>query len=313
MKENFSRENLTRNRQYIAGVSFIILQESTSIFILRNFAHLFVVFVKSKLITRRASCKYFFYRKLDTKGTMWPAVVEMPVSDYGFGTFKFHTDHDIEDTNEGDVLIEVEPVRYELLVDKFAKKGKSSSERKVLASASIFRFAEGREELARMQKMLAYSYETSLYLGQMRGVIKGLSVRVHLPSGEKKSLAWGVADINRQSESMMVGYDMRPNSAVDVVISAAAVTEEQPYTATLVAVFGDESRRERRVEGVMVTHYLDSIRPEYSQLYVIKDQVMANPSRLGPSLPYNSDKVRMLYHMYKKNFFLLKIILDVLS
>ena len=227
----------------------------------------------------------FTYRKLDTKGTMWPAVVEMPVSDYGFGSFKFYTEHDIDDTNDGDVLIEVEPVRYELRLDTFAKRAKSSSERRVLASASIFRFQEGREEVARMQKMLSYSYEKSLYLGQMRGVIKGLPVKVHLPSGERKSLSWGVADTSRQSESMMVGYDMRSNSAVDVVISAVAVAEEQPYAAVLVAIFGDESRRERRVEGVMVTHYLDTIRPEYSQLYVIRDQVMANPARQSHALP----------------------------
>jgi hypothetical protein len=111
--------------------------------------------------------------------------------------------------------------------------------------------------------------------------MQGLPVRVHLPSGEKKSLAWGVADTARQTESLMVGYDMTPNSAVDVVVSAVAVAEEQPYAATLVAIFGDESRRERRVEGVLVSHYLDTIRPEYSQLYLIKDQVMANPSRLS--------------------------------
>jgi hypothetical protein len=103
---------------------------------------------------------------------MWPGVVEMPVSDYGFGSFKFFTEHDIEDTNDGDVLVEIEPVRYELLVDKFAKKARTSSDRKVLASASIFRFQEGREELARMQKMLSYSYEKSLHLSQLRGVIK---------------------------------------------------------------------------------------------------------------------------------------------
>ena len=109
-------------------------------------------------------------------------------------------------------------------------------------------------------------------------------MRVHLPSGEKKSLAWGVADTARQTESLMVGYDMTPNSAVDVVVSAVAVAEEQPYAATLVAIFGDESRRERRVEGVLVSHYLDTIRPEYSQLYLIKDQVMANPSRLSQVL-----------------------------
>ncbi len=89
--------------------------------------------------------------------------------------------------------------------------------------------------------------------------MQGLPVRVHLPSGEKKSLAWGVADTARQTESLMVGYDMTPNSAVDVVVSAVAVAEEQPYAATLVAIFGDESRRERRVEGVLVSHYLDTI------------------------------------------------------
>jgi hypothetical protein len=61
-----------------------------------------------------------------------------------------------------------------------------------------------------------------------------------------------------------------------------------------VAIFGDDSRRERRVEGVMVTHYLDTIRPEYSQLYVIRDQVMANPSRLSQVLPPDVEQVRRM-------------------
>ena len=51
------------------------------------------------------------------------------------------------------------------------------------------------------------------------------------------------------------------------------VTVEQPVSGLLVSFFPDGSRRERRVAAVMQTRRLDDIRPEYSGLYLIKEQV----------------------------------------
>ena len=39
----------------------------------------------------------------------------------------------------------------------------------VLAKASLFRFDEGRDREARLQKVLAYDYEKSEYYGQVIG------------------------------------------------------------------------------------------------------------------------------------------------
>ena len=65
---------------------------------------------------------------------------------------------------------------------------------------------------------------------------------------------------------------MNKNTAVDFDIVADQVQEEQSWTAVLEAVFSDGSRRERMVEGVTLTSYLDMIQPHYSSPHIIKQQ-----------------------------------------
>ena len=103
-----------------------------------------------------------------------------------------------------DILTEVEPVSYSLHILEFVKEPKLTSETSVLASSSMFRFEEGRDSVARMTKMMSYTYEKSLYLGHIRGAIRGLPTRVRMPSGETRSLVWGRAETHRQTESIMV-------------------------------------------------------------------------------------------------------------
>ena len=171
-----------------------------------------------------------------------------------------------------DVLVEVEPVRYELSIDTYHKKPITSSQRKILARSSMFRFEEGADSVARMTKMLSYTYEKSLYFGHIKGTIKGLPTKVKLPTGEKKTVTWGRREDDRQQESIMVGHNMNKNTAVDIEVEAQLVTEEQPWRGRMTAVFSDGSQREREVEGVTLTSYLDMIQPSYSVLYLIKEQ-----------------------------------------
>ena len=94
-----------------------------------------------------------------------------------------------------------------------------------------------------------------------------------MPSGESKVIVWGMMDKDKQRESIMFGYDMKKNSAIDVEVVGDSLMEEQPYSGLLISIFPDGSRREREVEGVMQSKYLDRIHPEYSKLYQIKEQV----------------------------------------
>ena len=50
-------------------------------------------------------------------------------------------------------------------------------------------------------------------------------------------------------------------------------TTNPPSRATLVSIFPGGARRERRVSGVIQRKYLNNIRPEYSRVYRIKDEI----------------------------------------
>ena len=71
-------------------------------------------------------------------------------------------------------VLEIEPVHYEVEIHSSAS-GENEPQRTkkilrsdvVLAKSSLFRFNEGRDVEARMQKVLSYDYEKSEYYGQV--------------------------------------------------------------------------------------------------------------------------------------------------
>ncbi len=82
---------------------------------------------------------------------------------------------------------------------------------------------------------------------QLPGTIRALPSSVRLPGGRTTQLLWGLPERTRQRETLMVGHSLRHQSAVDVRVVGVRVTEEEPYAATLTAVYGDGDRRSRSV------------------------------------------------------------------
>ena len=79
---------------------------------------------------------------------MKKAVREMDMEGTGFGRIAVYSDVEkIRLENECDILVEVEPVRYKLELDKFDKDVKREVDKKVLATTSIFRFEEGTDTI----------------------------------------------------------------------------------------------------------------------------------------------------------------------
>ena len=117
----------------------------------------------------------------------------------------------------------------------------------------MFRFEEGLNSVARMTKMVYYNYEKSLYFGHIKGVIRGFPSKIKLPTGETRTLVWGQTEYDKQSESIMVEFNMQRNTALDVEVVAERVVQEQSWSGVMVAVFADGSKRQRNVEGVTIT------------------------------------------------------------
>jgi len=225
-------------------------------------------------------------------GRYRPGTVEVPrrlsLSSFGSMLVYDETADTVLEYSTGDVLVEVEPVRYELEIHDTpegdhpdAARQLMKSRRKLtrhdatLAKSSLFRFDEGRDAEARLQKVLSYKLKTSQYYGQVAGMIRALPTSIRLSNGETQSVLWGLPNSSEQEETMMVGHVLQHHSAVDVSVVGVRITEEIPYKATLTAVFPDGTRRQRNnVEGVLQKKYLNNIRPEYSRVYQIKDSIV---------------------------------------
>ena len=113
----------------------------------------------------------FIGRHLSTSnGKYLPGSIEVPHSSYSFGPMTVFDESTSEATEvtSGDVMVEVEPERYELEVHAKSKsRPKVTRQDVVLAKSSLFRFDEGRDAEARLQKVLSYNYEKSEYYGQV--------------------------------------------------------------------------------------------------------------------------------------------------
>lgn len=218
----------------------------------------------------------FVAKWLDHSGLMWPAILERGESP-GDRRILVSGNYQVTEASDCDLLVEVEPVRYELKEVTLTKEPAIKSTKKVLASTSIFRFSEGQQEEARMQKMVSYDYRKSFYIsGHIPGTIRGLPGLLNLPSGERKEIQWGMSEVLAQREAVMVGLPMARHTAVDVTVTAESVTEEQPFVGSLVSIFPDGSQRERRVEAVIQRKRLDNIKPEYSEAKAIRQQVVVD-------------------------------------
>ena len=109
-------------------------------------------------------------------------------------------------------------------------------------------------------------------------MIRALPTTIRLPNGQVQSVLWGLPEKSQQHETIMVGHSLQHNKAVDVSVVGIRITQENPYRATLTSVFPDGSRRQRIIEGVVQSIYLDNIRPEYSRVYHIKESVASSSS-----------------------------------
>lgn len=243
--------------------------------------------------------------------TWLPGSIEVPRRSANFGVMRvFDSKGNMSEQATGDILVEVEPVRYEMELHSSVNNGDDQPRRskKVvrsdveLAKSSLFRFDEGKDLEARMQKVLSYQYEKSEYYGQVwifqpqfcvtncqfvslqiPGMLRALPTSIRLPKGQVQSVLWGLADKSEQHETIMVGHALQHFRAVDVSVVGVRITEETPYRATLHAIFPDGSRRQRSVEGVVQRIYLDNIRPEYSRVYHIKEAQTSMASSKIPS------------------------------
>lgn len=100
----------------------------------------------------------------------------------------------VQEISKGEILVETEPVRYDLTHMKMNmnKKRVNKFEPQILGEASI---QNPGPDTATMAEAFPYSYNYSIYWGQVRGMSKGLNTTITLQNDTQcGSVKWGTAE-----------------------------------------------------------------------------------------------------------------------
>nr|CAD7205185.1 unnamed protein product [Timema douglasi] len=176
-----------------------------------------------------------------------------------------------QDFTDGEVLVEIEPVRYELTGLKFNLWRKRLMRRLVTLTNNTLR--NGAATVAvNVDMALAYDSEYSLYWGQGKAILKGLPTTVRLANGTLVGeIKWGLPEVEERKDLFSVEYFLEPGTAVNVTLRGNHTESEVPYSGKLVAVYEDGSTKARDIEGSRREVAMLDVRPEFSAVYYIRN------------------------------------------
>lgn len=109
--------------------------------------------------------------------------------------FGLHTQDGTEGSSfKGEILVETEPIRYELKAVKLNHARRRVEKRfpRVLGKATIRNTGESSGIMA---EAFAYSYNYSVYWGQGHAVLKGLNTSISLTNHTRlPNIVWGIEE-----------------------------------------------------------------------------------------------------------------------
>ncbi len=183
------------------------------------------------------------------------------------GTLKYMT--------EAEVLVEIEPVKYELDdIDFVMRRARVRKEQVELGQKRLtYVFPEEEEKdyaddndgaWGTVRAVIAYNASTSYYWGQLPGLIKAVPASAaNLAEAKKVHFKWGLPLASERQRILEVSANMLPGTSVDARASAVRTFTEVPYSAKLVAVYADGQRKKRLVNGTYVEQQLAEVSTEY--------------------------------------------------
>ncbi|XP_020282724.1 protein unzipped isoform X2 [Pseudomyrmex gracilis] len=186
-----------------------------------------------------------------------------------------------ESAKEGELLVETEPIRYELSGVKlnWSKKRDIKRVPRVLNQATIMNH---RQEKANMAEACSYSYKYSVYWGRRYAILNGLSTTIKLANGTSlPNITWGMHVEQNRTDVYTVSVTLEPGTGVNVTLKANYTEMEVPYTATLISHYEDGMAMSRVITGIRQEESLFDVIPEFGPIYFLSNFSLV-PTTVAP-------------------------------
>uniref|UniRef100_A0A0A1XP79 Protein unzipped n=1 Tax=Zeugodacus cucurbitae TaxID=28588 RepID=A0A0A1XP79_ZEUCU len=189
----------------------------------------------------------------------------------GLGKIKVIENGNDKDYEEGEVLVETEPFRYELKDIKLSNIRLEMRENITDLASSVL--ANRGDMYILVESVMTYEFDYIQYWGSHEGVARGLPTKVYEKDAKVPvEVKWGLKYVEKRSETKSVHTKLWPGTALNVTLKGNYVTLEAPYTAKLYAFYyGIEDSVSRKISADVRKNYLKDVKLEFSPVYWIEN------------------------------------------
>lgn len=178
---------------------------------------------------------------------------------------------DTVEHEHGDILVEIEPVKYELRNIKLNKLRTTIKKNITILGSTILSNEEDITNQA--ETVITYDYTKLTYYGRQQGVGNGVPTKVIDPRTQQPvDIFWGVELTERKFETKAINTILQPGTAINVTLLGNYTEMEAPYHANLKAYYDDNSDpASRKLSGYMLSKDMEDVKIEFSPIYWIEN------------------------------------------
>uniref|UniRef100_A0A1I8NMY9 Protein unzipped n=1 Tax=Stomoxys calcitrans TaxID=35570 RepID=A0A1I8NMY9_STOCA len=185
----------------------------------------------------------------------------------GLGKIKAMVGEGEKDYDDGEVLVETEPFRYELKDIQLKNLQLEITDNVTELASGIL--ANRDDKYILVETVLSYNYDYVQYWGSHEGVARGLPTKVfEKDSSSPAEINWGLKYTEKRLETKSVQTKLWPGTAINVTLKGNYVRLDAPYTAKLYAFYaGSEDSVSRKISAEVRKFYLKDVKLEFSAVY----------------------------------------------
>lgn len=172
---------------------------------------------------------------------------------------------------KGDILVEIEPVQYELRNIRLNKLRTDIRKNTTILGSTILSNTEDMTNQA--ETVITYDYTKLTYYGKHPGVGNGVPTKVIDPRTQQAvDIFWGVDLTERKFETKAINTILQPGTAINVTLLGNYTVMEAPYTALLKAYYDDNNDPVSwTLTGYMLSKDMEDVKIEFSPIYWIEN------------------------------------------
>ncbi|EDW74061.2 uncharacterized protein Dwil_GK21574 [Drosophila willistoni] len=173
--------------------------------------------------------------------------------------------------DDGEVLIETEPFRYELRDIKLDRI--RTDIRENLTELTTAKLENLGDKYSTVETVMSYSFDYLQYWGSHEGVARGLPTKIYEKDvSQPADINWALKHGQKRFENKAVHTKLWPGTAINVTLRGNYVTLEAPYTAKLFAFYyGSDESVSRKISAEVRKSYLKDVKLEFSAVYWIEN------------------------------------------